>query len=100
MPPETLTIAEVSRVIGTVVTASSVLTGALVYWRGKIAEAAIKSEESKNLKKDLAIIQNETSELKSEVHSLKDNFQNSLQEIFHALGRLEGSLNAQIPKSQ
>lgn len=92
-------ISEVSRIFGTLLTTLSVITGALVYWRGRIAEAAIKHQESENLKKDLSKIQSETSELKSEVHSLKDNFQLSFQQIFHTLGRLEGSINAQTPKT-
>ena len=100
MAAETMSIAEASRVVGTVVTTLSVLTGALVYWRGRIAETAIKSQESEKLKEDLLEIQSQTSQLKTEVHSLKDNFSLSFQNIFHTLGRLEGSINAQNPKDK
>lgn len=100
MNVEPLSIAEATRILGTLLTTLSVLTGALFYWRGRIADETIKTQQSEKIKQDLLQIQSETSQLKCEIHSLKDSFSESFKQVFHSLGRLEGTINAQSSKNQ
>lgn len=91
---------ELSKIVGAVMSFVGLIGAVAIYWRAEITRAAIQHKETEAMQCELLQIQSETSQLKGQINSLKDSFSESLQQIFLALGRLEGSVNAQNSKAQ